>query len=84
MSCFFSFCYIQCSHSQKVNDLIKKIVFVSKLTNIGRKIKNNFVIGLSNISIGLDILIIIIFSNLIIGETSYSNSFVKTSIEITY
>jgi len=68
---------------KKVNDLIKKIVFVSKLTNIGRKkLRIILSIGLSNISIGLDILIIIIFSNLIIGETSYSNSFVKTSIEI--
>mgnify|MGYP000353504966 FL=1 len=68
---------------KKINDLIKKIVFVSKLTNIGRKkLRIVLSIGLSNISIGLDILIIIIFSNLLIGQTSYSNPFVKTSIEI--
>ncbi len=68
---------------KKINDLLKKIVFVSKLTNIGRKkLRIVLSIGLSNISIGLDILIIIIFSNLLIGQTSYSNPFVKTSIEI--
>ena len=68
---------------KKINDLIKKIVFVSKLTNIGRKkLRIVLSIGLSNISIGLDILIIIIFSNLLIGQTSYSNPLVKTSIEI--
>ena len=68
---------------KKINDLFKKIVFVSKLTNIGRKkLRIVLSIGLSNISIGLDILIIIIFSNLLIGQTSYSNPFVKTSIEI--
>ena len=68
---------------KKINDLLKKIVFVSKLTNIGRKkLRIVLSIGLSNISIGLDILIIIIFSNLLIGQTSYSNPLVKTSIEI--
>ena len=61
---------------KKLKELMSKILYVSDLTYV----KNNLIrilasIFLANLSVMLDILIIIIFSNMLIGEISYENEY---------
>ena len=65
----------------KVKKFLKDIIFVSKITKVGNKKIRILISALfSNITVFLDISIIIIFSNYFI-DTSYQNIFIKIIIE---
>ena len=66
----------------KFKDLFDKILFISKFTYVKNKtIRILASILLANLSVALDILIIITFSNILIGEISYENSLILLIID---
>lgn len=61
---------------KKLKELMSKILYVSDLTYVNNKLIRILAsIFLANLSVMLDILIIIIFSNMLIGEISYENEY---------
>ena len=67
---------------KKLRDLIDKILFISRFTYVKNKtVRILASILLANLSVALDILIIITFSNILIGEISYENSMILLIIE---
>jgi ATP-binding cassette subfamily B protein len=67
---------------KKINELISKILYVSELTYVKNKLIRILAsILLANLSVMLDILIIIIFSNILIGDISYENEYLILVIE---
>ena len=63
----------------KVKKFLKDIIFVSKITKVGNKKIRILISALfSNLTVFLDISIIIIFSNYFIN-TSYQNVFYKNN-----
>ena len=67
----------------KLKELNKRVLYVSRLTSVSRKkIRILGSIFLANISAGLDILIIVIFSKFLTGEISYQNILINKIVEI--
>ncbi len=67
---------------KKFKILAQKIIFISDFTNVQNKtIRILASIILANLSVALDILIIITFSNILIGEISYQNEIILLLIE---
>ena len=67
---------------KKLNQLLNKIIYISDFTYVKNKTLRILAsIVLANFSVALDILIIICFSNILIGEISYQNIFIIQSIE---
>lgn len=68
---------------KKFKRLIQKIIYISDFTNVQNKtIRILASIIFANLSVALDILIIITFSNILIGEISYENEIILLLIEI--
>ena len=67
---------------KKIKELTSKILYVSDLTYVKNKLIRILAsILLANLSVILDILIIIIFSNMLIGEISYENEYLILVID---
>ena len=67
---------------KKIKELTSKILYVSDLTYVKNKLIRILAsILLANLSVILDILIIIIFSNILIGEISYENEYLILVID---
>ena len=68
---------------KKFKRLIQKIIYISDFTNVQNKtVRILASIIFANLSVALDILIIITFSNILIGEISYENEIILLLIEI--
>ena len=67
---------------KKLKLLVEKILYVSRLTSVGnKKIRILFSVILSNLSVALDVLIIICFSSLLTQQIVYTNSFAIAVVE---
>ena len=67
----------------KLKELNKRVLYVSRLTSVSRKkIRILGSIFLANISAGLDILIIVVFSKVLTGNISYENILINQVVEI--
>jgi ABC-type multidrug transport system fused ATPase/permease subunit len=70
------------SYFKKLKELFVKTVYISEFTYVKNKTLRILVsILLANLSVAFDILIIITFSNILIGEIDYQNSLIINSIE---
>ena len=66
----------------KFKRLYKRTIYISKLTNVNlKKIRIVLSVIFSNISVGLEILIIIIFSSLLTNQISFENKYFLQIIE---
>ena len=65
----------------KFKELLNKIFYVSDFTNVENKTLRILAsIIFANLSVALDIFIIITFSNILIGEISYENQIIILAI----
>lgn len=68
---------------KKLIDLYKKILYVSKLTSVGKKkLRIFFSVVLSNLSVLFDILLIVSFSTLLTDKVSYDNPLIIEILNI--
>ncbi|MAH99429.1 MAG: hypothetical protein CMA12_08885 [Euryarchaeota archaeon] len=71
------------TYFKKLKDLFVKTIYISEFTYVKNKTLRIFAsILLANLSVAFDILIIITFSNILIGEISYQNSLILGSMEL--
>ena len=68
----------------KIKNFISEVAYVSKLTRVNKKKFRTIIsVILSNITVALDILIIVIFSNFFV-ESSYNNNMIEYFIERSF
>ena len=69
---------------RKLITLLKKVNYVARITNVkNKKIRILFSVILANLSVAIDIVIIIIFSSLLTNSVNYQNKIVEFLLEIT-
>ena len=70
---------------EKLKQIIKDIIFVSRLTNVSnKKLRILFSVFLANLTVFFDILVILSFASLIEGEKEQTNIFANYIIENIY
>lgn len=68
---------------KKFTDLYKKIVYISKLTSVGKKKLRIFLsVLLSNLAVLFDIILIVSFSTLLTDKVSYDNPLILNGLNI--
>ena len=66
----------------KVKKILDDVIFVSKLTNVkNKKIRILFSVVLANLTVLIDILVILIFSNFFSDGLSFDNSIINFFID---
>ena len=70
---------------EKLKQIIKDIIFVSRLTNVSnKKLRILFSVFLANLTVFFDILVILSFASLIEGGKEQTNIFANYIIENIY